>query len=87
MRRDQVDETSEWQRGCSYLRFTRDETWPISMVSGLDAIPEDEKVVRIFAAVASKNDVVRFFAATTSKCVEGNQFDVNTWQSRINYIK
>ena len=53
------------------------------MVSGLDAIPENEKVVRIFAAVASKNDVVRFFAATTSKCVEGNQFEVNTWQLRI----
>ena len=53
---EQIDENSEWQNGPRYLKYDRDDTWPIDRVSGQDAIPEDEKVVRIFAAVISKRE-------------------------------
>ena len=49
--RDQLDEKSTWQRGPDYLRYTRDDSWPINrdMLSGQDCIPDNEKLVRVFS--------------------------------------
>ena len=62
---EQVDENSEWQNGCYYLKFQRDETWPIFIVSGQETIPDEEKIVRTFAAVSTKQEVVRFLASSS----------------------
>ena len=47
-----MDEQGVWQNDPSYLQYDRDDSWPINrdMLSGQDAIPEDEKL-RILARV------------------------------------
>ena len=49
----QVDENSEWQNGPDYLMYERDSSWPINrdMLKGQDAIPDEEKLVRVYSVV------------------------------------
>ena len=52
--KEHVDEKSVWQNGPSYLQYERDDSWPINrdMLTGQDAIPDDEKLVRVFSVQA-----------------------------------
>ena len=68
----QIDEKSEWQNGPNYLKYDRDASWPISRVSGHDAIPEEEKIVRIFT----------FRVFTSTRLVDSKE----NWQGKLDSL-
>ena len=57
--KEQIDENSAWQNGPDYLKYDRDDSWPINreMLTGQDSIPEDEKLVRVFSLVTKSKDI------------------------------